>query len=286
MKRKILDWIRQIFKIRILENILVKLTTNKNFGSFITKFPPNHYQYKKNTLRKVTRVGIHYELDLSDMVHWYIYFGFKNIAKIILESMINEGNLVFDVGANIGDLTLNMAKKLGTEGKVYAFEPDPTNFEILKQNISRNSLKNIQLNNIGFGSESGSFQLHRIDDRNRGRNRILPNENDSTNSSSVKISTIDNFVAENNISSIDLIKIDVEGFEYNVLKGAKNTLKQLKPKLFVEISSENLHEQGLGVKDCVDLLINMGYSLKHADTNKSIHSDDNFENFFADVIAI
>ena len=78
------------------------MTIGKEFGKAITKFPPNHYQYKTGTIRRVERDGIQYELDLSDLVDWYIYFGFKEPSRMILYKLVKDGSIIMDIGANVG----------------------------------------------------------------------------------------------------------------------------------------------------------------------------------------
>ncbi len=142
-----------------------------------------------------------------------------------------EKLVIFDVGANIGKYSLECVRFV-KNSEIYAFEPSKKTFETLKNNLK--NFKGIHLHNIGFGRKnkteilfyneknSGLASLH---NRNLEHMNILFNKKEK-----VKIETVDSFCKKNSIKEIDLLKIDVEGNELNVLKGAKNMLKQKKIK--------------------------------------------------------
>ena len=87
--------------------LICQLTVGKDRNSFLSKLPANHYQYSKNTVRKVTRNKINYLLDISDLVDWHLYFQLKETTHIQLYSQLDKGNVVIDVGTNIGSVLLN-----------------------------------------------------------------------------------------------------------------------------------------------------------------------------------
>ncbi|HCW08308.1 MAG TPA: hypothetical protein DGG95_13190, partial [Cytophagales bacterium] len=102
----------------------------------------------------------------------------------------------------------------------------------------------------------------------------------------IRVSTLDHYVEEKNIQKIDLVKIDVEGFEQRVIAGSVNTLQRFKPKLFIEINNDNLKEQGNSARALIQQLLNFGYQIKRADTNEKIAADFDFDNCHFDVIAV
>jgi len=285
LKKIIINTIREIWKIRFLENILVKITTNKIYGTSITKTPPNHYQYKTGSIRQTQKDGINYELDISDIMDWYIYFGFREPARLKLYDLISEGDIVFDVGANIGDTTLHFAKIIGDNAKVHSFEPDPINHNSIQKNISLNNFKNIILNKIGLGNVKGSFKIHTLDQKNKGMNRIVSDSEDVKNSREIQVTTINEYVKENNIQKLDLIKIDVEGYEFNVLKGSVEVLNRFHPKLFIELDDENLKAQGSSAKKLVMFLLDIGYDIFQAETDEKITSEIDFSHCHYDIVA-
>ncbi|MEM6630817.1 MAG: FkbM family methyltransferase [Bacteroidota bacterium] len=285
-----LNQLRSIFTYKPLENILVNFTKGKYFGELITKFPPNHYQYNQQTIRKVNRNGIQFELDLSDIVDWYIYWGFKDKAREALYSFIKAGYTVIDVGANVGEVSLTASQLVGPKGNIISFEPDPVNFQRFMKNFNINSPKNVRVNQMGLGDQEGHFLLQTIDVNNKGKNKIIPNSfNHSSEeefSKRVKIVTMDDFVKSHEISNIDLIKIDVEGYENKVLSGAIESLKSFKPILFIEIDETLLTAQNSHPSKIIHLLHQLGYSCFIADTKEKIDENYDFHKCHFDVYAL
>ena len=265
---------------RPIENILVKLTINKEFGTFVTKLPPNHCQYKKHSIRNVSRNGINYYLDISDLIDWFIYWGFQEVSMKKLFSLIREGDYVVDVGANVGAVTLNAAKLVGDKGRVFSFEPDPVNFIRLQRNFSLNKFDNIKLTSKALGDIEGKGFIRVVTERNLGGNRL------STTGTPIEIITLDDFIKREKINRVDLIKIDTEGYEMHVLKGAIQTLKTFKPKLFIEIDDNNLKEQGASALELIKYLENLGYKLTNAETDKEVNAKQDFSNCHFDAIGL
>ncbi len=227
---------------------------------------PRHTFYKKDTFRIVNRNGINYQLDLSDWVEWNLFFKNNLNTEEKLFELIKNGMTVFDIGANIGELTLNFAKQAGGTAKIFSFEPSPINFKKLSRNILLNeNLKNkITLMNIGLGEKEGTAFLQTRDEHNLGMNSI------GETGTEVQMKSLDAVVFENNIQKCDLIKMDVEGFELKVLKGAVKTISAFKPILFMEMNNELLHRQGDSVSDLLNWLKQTQYkiidpALKEAD---------------------
>jgi FkbM family methyltransferase len=208
MKTKLLNILRLIFIFKPFETILTYFTSGSIFGSFLSKIPPNHYQYKTPVSRKVKRNGINYKLDISDIIDWYIYYGFRELSKELLLANIKENDTVIDVGANVGEISLRAANIVGNKkGKVYSFEPDHVNFNRFLNNMRINAVKNITPINKGLGNVAGSFSLSVVNENNRGMNRIIES-NDSLNTSKIEVITLDNYIKLKNITRVDLIKID------------------------------------------------------------------------------
>jgi len=283
LKTKTFDFFRQIFKISFLERILVKFTTNKPFSSILVKFIPNNYQYTSNSIRIVNRKGINYKLNIFDYVDWWIYFGLIDESRERLYGLAGDGNTIIDVGANMGETIMNFSNIVGTKGEVYGFEPDRINHERCNDNLKLNNFKNIILNNVGLGDVPGQFKIKVDTPSNRGGNRIS-NSTDDTNTEIINVITLDDYVNNNKIHRINLIKIDVEGFELNVLKGAVKTLNQFKPILFIELDDTNLNQQNHSAKELVSFLMTLGYKIVNAETNEKITEDSDFKNCHYDII--
>ena len=101
----------------------------------------------------------------------------------------------------------------------------------------------------------------------------------------VKINSLDNFVQERQIGKIDFIKLDVEGFEYEVLAGGQQSIVRSKPVIFLELDDNNLRENNRTAKDIIELLISFGYStFQRADNLELIKDDNHFAGCHYDII--
>lgn len=154
-----------------------------------------------------------------------------------------EGDLVIDVGAHIGPYTLVASKLVGENGKVVAIEADPCNFDILVRNIHLNRVRNVITLNYAVYSKEGKLNLY-LPTKNEETSLtkfntvMLDRAHGETNFLEVDGRTLDYLLESNGLKHEDVnwIKIDVEGAEYDVLKGAKNILsKSSKISLLIEI---------------------------------------------------
>jgi FkbM family methyltransferase len=157
----------------------------------------------------------------------------------------NEGDTVVDVGAHIGLYSLIAAKRVGPSGKVIAIEPDPENCKILKKNILLNQLSNVEALECAVYSTRGKLRLF-LPELEQGRtifNTVMQDRaRTSTNFLEVEANTLDNILESINITEVNWIKIDVEGAELEVLKGAVNTLSSNKNiTLVVEIHGMEIY---------------------------------------------
>jgi FkbM family methyltransferase len=156
-----------------------------------------------------------------------------------LESLMITGDTVLDVGAFIGTHTLAFARKVGSSGRVYAFEPQPAYFEALKKNVDQNALANVRVLNLAVSDNVGRLEIPEIDTAHRGNfggtGILKPGsaEGDPPSRSTIDVTTIDQL----GINSCSLIKIDAEDMEINVLKGARKTLGAMRPVVFAECNS-------------------------------------------------
>ena len=150
--------------------------------------------------------------------------------------MLNKGDVVIDVGANIVYYTLMMAQRVGPTGRVYAFEPDPTNRAILTKNVQENHLDNVIISASAIGKTAGPAQLY-LSEENYGDHRLFADSDENTQRKQLPIQTdtLDHvFMVELPQQRINLIKSDTQGFEPYVIQGAENVLQQHKPTLFFE----------------------------------------------------
>lgn len=157
------------------------------------------------------------------------YFDFYNQ---IIADYVQDGDIVFDIGAHVGVTAIMLSDAVGTKGMVYAFEPFPTNFSILESNISHNSIANIRPIQLAVSVESGTVDFF-VNKIHTGYNSIsYENAVDYLKSSKdvksvrVESTTLDDFTSEYQVSP-SFIKLDCQGAEFEILKGAKSFLRSV-----------------------------------------------------------
>ena len=139
---------------------------------------------------------------------------------------IKENDTIVDIGAHIAVFSI-YAAILAKKGRVYAFEPMPENYSLLKKNISINHLKNIIPINQAVDSKSGITELF-INEENTGGNSLLLKNSEKSNRIQVHTTSIQEFMKKYSIDKIDILKMDCEGAEYEILfKCPKNTLNKI-----------------------------------------------------------
>ncbi len=138
-------------------------------------------------------------------------------------------DIVIDAGAYYGETAFWFLKYIGSDGKVYAFEPSDSNFRSLKENVENNKVKNIEPIKMGLGRQEGGTFLF-----NAESSSYLVDAN-LINTSKIRITTIDKFVEEHKLKSVGFIKMDIEGSEIDALAGAKETITRYKPKLAISV---------------------------------------------------
>jgi FkbM family methyltransferase len=279
-KTRFFNFFRKIFTFLPFEKILVRQIEKRPTNYFLRKLQPNNYIYPKHTIRNAKRWGINFELDISDYQEWLIYYMSEADSSFSLLDFIEEGDWVLDIGGNIGQTALRIGQKTGLTGKVISFEPYPDTFKKFERNLSLNpSYKNvIKVENMGIGDKQDRLRMYRDCTTNSGGNRIVHEKvNAATEFVEVKVDTLDNYLEKSGLKKIDFIKIDVEGFELNVLKGAVSALLTYKPRLFIEVNESNLNEQGSSIKELLLFLEKNNYSItdvRYGTPINSLHFDE------------
>lgn len=153
--------------------------------------------------------------------------------------------IIFDIGANVGLLTLVFAKKYVPRGMVYAYEPDPQNYHQLSRNVQLNQYRNVQIFPTALQEDRATaavtLYLRRSVDadgkENRGLSSLLPLPAHRVGRRTTPASTVDREAERLHLPRLDLIKIDVEGAEHRVLEGGVGTIKKFRPIIQYEYSN-------------------------------------------------
>jgi len=158
----------------------------------------------------------------------------------VIKNCLKVNDIFVDIGANIGLMSIIASNIIGENGKVFSFEPDPKIFSILEHNIEINNISNITIYNFALGSKKDKAYLQQRVSDNRGTN-FLSFDDHTKNSKEVLIQSLDEVAQEQKILDIKLIKIDVEGWESEVLKGAEKILQMPNaPILIIEYSKSQI----------------------------------------------
>lgn len=172
---------------------------------------------------------------------------------------LGKGDIIFDVGANIGWYSI-LLSKFFSGVQVHSFEPDPENFKILKFNIELNNFENVISNNIGIGKQTDIVKLYLYKNGNLGRHSML-NINDGLGSTiDVNISSFDEYInnMKLNLLKIKFLKIDIEGYEYFAFLGGKEFLNHV-PTILAEFSPSYMRKEGLDPAKLIFLLKSYDY---------------------------
>lgn len=228
----------------------IPLTRLKIFGAKIL-FAATSVFVDTKKKRIINREGINFEVDLTEGIDFSLFlFGdFQSHVYHNKYFKINEGDIIFDIGANVGIMALNFAK-LAKNGKVYAFEPTHYALKKLYRNLELNPelAQQIIVTNCFISAESkdnpeitafSSWSLTKRTEKDHEFHLGTPMSADG-----VPAITLDDFVSINKIDRIDFIKIDTDGHEYEVFNGAKKSLSRLRPKIIFELGLYVMKEKG------------------------------------------
>jgi FkbM family methyltransferase len=168
------------------------------------------------------------------------------------------GGVCVDVGAFIGDTALTMAKHVGPDGVVLAIDPNPEAYECLKYNMEHNEI--MSLNTVTFNHAVGPVSgepCTLMKDTNAGASWLSRHGSGGINT--IPLDDTVRGILHEDEGKVSFIKIDVEGWEVEVLESAKEILARDKPDLLIEVNHGALERQGATMKDITDILTGYGY---------------------------
>lgn len=229
-----------------LKNILTRLKSN--FYNFLLR---QNFVYAQNHF-----IEIFESPEISPLKKDKIY---EQETTLFIRNYLNEGDTVWDVGANIGYFTLEFARSVGLGGKILSFEPHPEIFKVLQRNVIRNKYQNISLQNVACGEETSISKLY-FSTENEGNHKIVDNSssNDSVETKVVKLSTFLETYAPR------LIKLDIEGAELLALKGlGADYLKNNSLDFVIEYHPYEMSFFNIEGEELLDFFIEAGYKFRN-----------------------
>lgn len=186
---------------------------------------------------------------------------FDQNAQPLINQYLKPGDTVIDAGANIGCYSFGFLDAIGKTGSIHAFEPSEEAFECLEYNLDR--FNNIFLYNKALASKEGYVKVISEND-NKGMNFC-----EQVKESTIKAITIDSL----SLKQCDFIKIDVEGWELDVLVGGSRTIDRFRPKLYIEINSHTLSRVSITKDHIFEWLKMNGYTYKNIYTEQGLIGD-------------
>lgn len=210
-----------------------------------------------------TKYGFFIQISIDEfLTGGYLHIGEINPFETkILRTILQDNDIFFDVGAYIGWYSLNASQKVGKKGKVFAFEPNPSVAKLLEANCRRNKFNNIIIQKVALSDSNGyqDFWMGGEDMLGSLKKENTSRFSKKIKSIRVKINTLDTFFKERKIKKIRLIKIDAEGSDLQVIKGARSILKKFSPYLIIEVFGLTQETDKKRDEEIISYLSRFGY---------------------------
>lgn len=218
------------------------------------------------------RIDLRLSEHMQRRIFWMGYYSKEVVA--LLDKLLQPGMVVLDVGANIGEISLVCAKRVGPAGSVISFEPLDEIADELQKNIDRNRLRQVTVVRAGL-SDTAAAQVPIYASCGQGSQRdehgglgSLYGENaEEAPVQFIEVTTLDAYLAQSPVPKVDVIKVDIEGAELPFLRGAERTLRTQRPRLIVEVQDKSAAAAGYAASDILDYLSGLGYTFQRIGRN-------------------
>jgi FkbM family methyltransferase len=186
---------------------------------------------------------------------------FESAEIKFVQKYLKPGMIALDIGAHHGLYTLLASKRVGAEGKVVAFEPSPRERKQLSRNVRLNFCRNVRIQPFALGSKRSQTDLYLVEGGEDGCNSLRPPAVDSeTRPVRVEVYSFDDVAPKLGLTKVDFVKLDVEGGELDVLKGAPGLLRTApRPVFLVEVYDIRTEPWGYKAREIVKFLDQLGY---------------------------
>lgn len=182
--------------------------------------------------------------------------------RFTLDKLLKEGDTFVDLGANEGYFTVISGKIVGIKGKIIAIEPQTRLQDIINKNIELNKLSNVQLVQTVISDKNGQEKINLSPNMNTGSSGVLKKQRYLVPEEIVNSMTLETLVSKLELKKIDLIKIDIEGSEYEAILGSKKLLEShIIKNIALELHPEFLKKRNLEINDILHFLDETGYKV-------------------------
>jgi len=188
-----------------------------------------------------------------------------------------RGLTVYDIGGDQGQFSIFFAHRVGADGQVVVFEPNPRSYRRIQRNVQLNDFRNVRVMPIGLGAQRATLQFAFPSlEPARGTAdpaiaKTIRNEASATGCE-IEVNSLDDEIAQSGLPIPHFIKVDVEGMEYPVLKGMRTTLMTHRPRLSIEIHGADVSDKIANVGRVVGFLEELGYRMRHIESGAAITS--------------
>lgn len=219
--------------------------------------------------------GRQYRIASDDNYLDHIQGTFEPSMVELFDTLVKPAHTVLDIGANIGCTSILFGDRVQ---RVISFEPSPSTFRLLQTNVQAAGLSNVTMHNVGLGRSAGRCELTFSSDNRSGG--FVSNKTQASAGhqvESIEIARGDDFLRQAGIGMVDFIKIDVEGFERDVIEGLRETLEACRPSVALELNHWCLNVlQRMSVPDFLDFLRGVFPCLYAVDTDdiRNLHDAD------------
>lgn len=264
-------WVRKPLKVLFLLSEKIKSRSLKR-----TDGKP-HWEIIHNFDKDIT-LKVDRSRSMGASLYWT---GLHELREFIfLHRFLTRDMVALDVGANLGEYTMFMAKRL-TEGRVLSFEPMASIRSQLLENVMLNKFSDVVVFDFGLSNKKQRLNLHEVEDGNEGLGTLFLGEKKSKGFVEIALESLDEIWGSLGLQRLDFMKIDVEGSELFVLQGGEKTIAKFKPLILIEISEENFKAAGYRTADVEAFFKASNYQAKRVNKEGQLvtcHSMPSFGN--------
>lgn len=226
------------------------------------KFLPPPKSYPIPSFRHCKREGHQWILDLSQWLDWHFYFRLESPEDLVFLSLLQPGHHVLDGGAYIGTVAIRAAARVGQSGYVYCFEANTGNFQRLQRHMELNRCFNVRCYLNALSDKTGTLEIAQPWAENLSGSLVSQGAWQNCPTEKVEGLSLDDWMERERIQRLDVVKLDVEGYEPNVLRGGRRLLAKFRPVLFLEAHELNLQRQGLSSAHLRKELESLNYQVR------------------------